>query len=380
MVVYSGFEAEALDSLTVIRLGEHLERLTARDLRALEVWVPFETLKAVVDTAVEIGREGREGKAVGTLIVVGDVRNVLPRARPLGFDPFKGYRRRERNVRDPRVREAIKEIAQMDGAFIVARDGTVEAACRLIDAPTTGLTVPKGLGNQALGRSSNYGCYQGPCRRRQSVQWHSPAVPGRRGHPPDRTHAPYPCDEMARYRDRADSSRAFQGRARAGQGQGGSRETGRSGAFGSAPALVNRAGRRNAISHPDPCRADSTGSSSASPLMMHYRSAATCRSSRQPRPRLAAVRTGRVADAREGLVLVAGGVGGFELCGTGLRFVMAAQGLDYAIHVVPWGHGFGRWFADLTNVAHRDLKADAACRHGPTVSPPAARRSCLSGR
>ena len=187
----------------------------------------------------------------------------------------------------------------MDGAFIVARDGTVEAACRLIDAPTTGLTVPKGLGNQALGRSSNYGCDQGPCRRRQSVQWYSPAVPGWRGHPPDRTHAPCPRDEMAGYRDRADSSRAFEGRARAGQGQGGSRETGGSGAFGSAPALVNRAGHGNAISHQDPCRADSTGSSSASPLMMHYRSAATFRSSRQPRSRLATVRTSRMADGRE---------------------------------------------------------------------------------
>ena len=40
VVVYSGFEAEALDSLTVIRLGEHLERLTARDLRALETCGP----------------------------------------------------------------------------------------------------------------------------------------------------------------------------------------------------------------------------------------------------------------------------------------------------------------------------------------------------
>lgn len=148
VVVYSGFEAEALDSLSVIRLGEHLERLTSRDLRALETSVPFETLKAVVDTAVEIGREGREGKAVGTLIVVGDARNVLAHTQPLGFDPFKGYRRKERNVRDLRVREAIKEIAQLDGAFIVARDGTVEAACRLIDAPMTGLTLPKGLGTR----------------------------------------------------------------------------------------------------------------------------------------------------------------------------------------------------------------------------------------
>jgi diadenylate cyclase len=148
VVVYSGFEAQALDSLSVIRLGEHLEQLTARDLRALETSVPFETLKAVVDVAVEIGREGREGKSVGTLIVVGDARNVIDRTRPLGFDPFKGYRRKERNARDFRVREAIKEIAQLDGAFIVARDGTVEAACRLIDAPMTGLTLPKGLGTR----------------------------------------------------------------------------------------------------------------------------------------------------------------------------------------------------------------------------------------
>ncbi len=148
VVAYSGFEAEVLDSITVVRLGEHLERLSSRDLRALETSVPLETLKAVVDVAVEIGREGREGKAVGSLVVVGDARNVLARTRALGFDPFKGYRRKERNVRDGKVREAIKEIAQMDGAFVVARDGTVEAACRIVDAPNAGLTLPKGLGTR----------------------------------------------------------------------------------------------------------------------------------------------------------------------------------------------------------------------------------------
>jgi DNA integrity scanning protein DisA with diadenylate cyclase activity len=147
-VVYSGFENEMLDSLTVVRLGEHLERLSSRDLRALETSVPFETLKAVVDVAVEIGREGREGKSVGTLIVVGDVRNVMARSHTLGFDPFRGYRRKERNIRDVRVREAIKEIAQLDGAFVVGRDGTVEAGCRIIDAPNNDLTLPKGLGTR----------------------------------------------------------------------------------------------------------------------------------------------------------------------------------------------------------------------------------------
>src|SRR5690606_31798581 len=114
VVAYAAFEAESLDSISAIRLGEHLERLSSRDLRALETSVPFETLKAVVDVAVDIGREGREGKPVGTLLVVGDTRDVMVRSRPLGFDPFKGYKRKDRNLRDTKVREAIKEIAQLD--------------------------------------------------------------------------------------------------------------------------------------------------------------------------------------------------------------------------------------------------------------------------
>ena len=148
VVIYSGFEAGVLDSMSIVRLGEHREKLKPRDLRELETTVPFETLKCVVDVATEIGREGREGKPVGTLIVVGDHRNVLERTRALGFDPFKGYPRRDRNIRDGRVREAIKEIAQLDGAIIVSRDGTVEAGCRLVDAPVQGLSLPKGLGTR----------------------------------------------------------------------------------------------------------------------------------------------------------------------------------------------------------------------------------------
>jgi Serine aminopeptidase, S33 len=58
-----------------------------------------------------------------------------------------------------------------------------------------------------------------------------------------------------------------------------------------------------------------------------------------------------------GLVLVADGVGGLDLCGTALRYVLGAEGLRYAFHVFPWGHGFGRWLADLTNVTNRDAKA-----------------------
>lgn len=146
VVAYSGFDADLIDSLSFIRLDEHLGRLTARDLRQLETSVPLDTLKVVVDLAVEIGREGREGKAVGTMFVVGDTRKVLSHSQPAGFDPVRGYPRAERDLHDGRVREAIKEVAVLDGAFIVSPEGLVEKAAQLVDAPYADLTVSKGLG------------------------------------------------------------------------------------------------------------------------------------------------------------------------------------------------------------------------------------------
>ena len=148
VAVYSSFDAENLDTLSVLKLTERLVRLTARDLRKLETKVPLETLKIVVDLAVEIGREGREGKPVGTMFVVGDHRRVLEESRPGGFDAMKGYTRKERNLTDRKVREGIKELAQLDGMFIVSADGTVESCARIIDTSPVELTMTTGLGSR----------------------------------------------------------------------------------------------------------------------------------------------------------------------------------------------------------------------------------------
>ena len=77
----------------------------------------------------------------------------------MGFDPVKGYSRKERNLNDPRVREGIKEIAQMDGAIIVLPDGTVEATCRY-HRSAADVTLSKGLGARhwaaaAISRATN---------------------------------------------------------------------------------------------------------------------------------------------------------------------------------------------------------------------------------
>jgi DNA integrity scanning protein DisA with diadenylate cyclase activity len=140
---------EQIDTLSLIHLGEHLERLSAADLRKLDLHVPLEVLRAVVDLASEIGREGREGKPVGTMLVVGDTDKVLTMSRPINFNPFRGYGRKERDIRDRKVREQIKDIAQLEGAILIRRDGVADAACMYIDASSEGITtLSPGLGTR----------------------------------------------------------------------------------------------------------------------------------------------------------------------------------------------------------------------------------------
>lgn len=123
VALYASFDRVELDTLSIVDLGDHLERLSARDLQKLKTPVPLETLRSVVDLAVEIGREGREGKPVGTLFVVGDHRKVIQMSHEGVHDPFRGYNRNERELDDNRVRESIKEIRPLDGAFVIASRG-----------------------------------------------------------------------------------------------------------------------------------------------------------------------------------------------------------------------------------------------------------------
>jgi len=148
VAVYGGFEPGKIDSVSFVRLHEHLGRLTSRDLQKIETQVPLDTLKTVVDLAVEIGREGREGKPVGTMFVVGDIRRAMAQSHEAVWDPVKGYNRKDRNLHESRNRDAVKEIAQLDGAFIISADGTVEGSCRIIDTAPVELTLTKGLGSR----------------------------------------------------------------------------------------------------------------------------------------------------------------------------------------------------------------------------------------
>jgi diadenylate cyclase len=107
-----------------------------------------EVLERVLAVATELAVEGREGRPVGCLFVVGDTVKVLEYTKPLVLNPFYGYKEEDRNILNPFMDETIKEFSSIDGAFVIRGDGVVEAAGSLVQASGNSVTLPSGLGSR----------------------------------------------------------------------------------------------------------------------------------------------------------------------------------------------------------------------------------------
>jgi diadenylate cyclase len=116
--------------------------------------VDKQVLEHTISLAVEIAREGREGRKIGTLFVVGDSGEVTKRSKPLILDPLHGHPEESKQIEDPDTRETIKELAQLDGAFLVSNAGVVQSAARYIDAASESLDLPLGLGSRHMAGAS----------------------------------------------------------------------------------------------------------------------------------------------------------------------------------------------------------------------------------
>jgi DNA integrity scanning protein DisA with diadenylate cyclase activity len=117
-------------------------------------WCDPAVLEQTVELALEIAREGREGRRIGTLFTLGAEDAVLASSRPLILDPLSGHAPGRTHISDPNLRGTIKELAQLDGAFVISEAGTVVAACRYLDASAEAINMPLGLGSRHLAAAS----------------------------------------------------------------------------------------------------------------------------------------------------------------------------------------------------------------------------------
>ena len=112
--------------------------------------ISSDVLEAVLNIALEIVNEGREGRKIGTSFIVGDAGEMSKYARQLIINPFANYPSEMKQITDPDIKETIKGFSQLDGVFFIDQNGTILSAGTHInvDLSTTQLEGLEGFGTR----------------------------------------------------------------------------------------------------------------------------------------------------------------------------------------------------------------------------------------
>ncbi|MDR2776429.1 MAG: diadenylate cyclase [Puniceicoccales bacterium] len=143
-----------LDTLFIVDVQREFCQVISSDTKFLQDDIKPEVLERVLSIATEIAIEGREGKAVGCLFVIGDISKISLFMKPLVCNPFYGYPESERNIFNPFMDETIKEFSLIDGAFVIRGDGIIESAGTLIYTPNHNVVMPGGFGTRHTAAAS----------------------------------------------------------------------------------------------------------------------------------------------------------------------------------------------------------------------------------
>ena len=137
-----------LDTVLVVDVDEEFESVIGHGEDMLPTSVSAEALERLTAIATDLAASGREGKSIGAMFVLGDHEEVIKRSKQLILNPFHGYEEEDRNILNTFMDETIKELALIDGAFIVRGNGVVETSGSLIQAKADNITLPGGLGTR----------------------------------------------------------------------------------------------------------------------------------------------------------------------------------------------------------------------------------------
>jgi DNA integrity scanning protein DisA with diadenylate cyclase activity len=139
-----------VDSIFIIDVGKEFEILVSGNFSALAQEIYPEVFGMVMNLAIELAAQGREGRKVGTIFVLGDHEKVMQLSRQMIINPFMGYTDEQRNILNPELKETIKEFSAIDGAFIIKDNGAIVTAGRHLSAATDTKDFPHGLGSRHI--------------------------------------------------------------------------------------------------------------------------------------------------------------------------------------------------------------------------------------
>jgi len=145
-VFVTGVVGQPVDSLVVMQVGQEYELFQSVDQPKLTEHVRRVVFQRVLNLMLELANEGREGKPIGALFVIGAYREVKQYCQQNIINPFRGYTEKERNILDESMRETVKEFCSIDGAFVLKGTGVIMSAGTTLRPTLPGEDLPQGLG------------------------------------------------------------------------------------------------------------------------------------------------------------------------------------------------------------------------------------------
>jgi diadenylate cyclase len=137
-----------MDTIMLVEIGLESQLFSENAITFFPPGIRSEVFESLLAFVLELANQGREGKPVGAIFVVGDHEKVLTLSSQLVFNPFHGHPEEALNINEPQMRESLKEFSSIDGAFIIREDGVALAAGRYLNVGYHGEALPQGLGTR----------------------------------------------------------------------------------------------------------------------------------------------------------------------------------------------------------------------------------------
>ena len=145
-VFLTGAAGGGLDTILRMTVGEEFELLQTVAQPVLTEHIRRAVFQKVLNLATSLAAQGREGRPLGALFVLGDSAAVLEVSKQMILNPFHGYSEGHRQILNDSMIETIREYSALDGAFVIKGNGVVESAGTYLRPSMAGDDLPQGLG------------------------------------------------------------------------------------------------------------------------------------------------------------------------------------------------------------------------------------------
>lgn len=138
--------SEKLDTILITNPKRDFPWFNQLRLRGYEHVLASKGFAQIINIALQLAAEGREGRPIGTAFVIGNRAELKPYLRQLVINPFAGHSQKTRSVYRPELLETIREFTALDGAFVVDINGTLLSAGTYLDASPRKVRLEAGYG------------------------------------------------------------------------------------------------------------------------------------------------------------------------------------------------------------------------------------------